>query len=167
MKKLYYLIIFISLLFLLENCSQTSTVQNEQGEETPAANDELYKPDINIFVKKVYSWVDLMPGSESRFHITGDLVIPESGDYDLNRVELKLIKIYQNGSEIYFINPTVQIDKENEAINVKELLFSTISGLSIDMRLDMEKPVDVEYVFEENGESFLYKQYNVKINKVY
>jgi len=161
--KYYLLIIIIAILF---GCSQTSTVQKDISENSPK-DETTYEPGINLFVKKVYSWVNLMPSMEPRFHITGNVVIPESEDYDFQTITISMLKIYQDGSAIYYINPTVQVNEENQSHNVKELLYSTITGLLIDARLNFDKTIDVEYIFEEEGESFSFIQRNVKINKVY
>ena len=45
--------------------------------------DELIIQDVKLNINEIYSWVNLMPGSSSRFHITGDIDLLESIKYDI------------------------------------------------------------------------------------
>ena len=72
------------------------------SEETTKRDVENYKTvkkfvnQVNLDVEKNVSWVNLMPGSSPKFHVSGKLSLLQSDNYNLEETELKYIKIFQN-----------------------------------------------------------------------
>ena len=77
-----YLIIIV--LLFLYSCSSERTLKDGDGS---TELDELLIQDLNLNVNKIYSWVNLMPGSDSRFHITGNIDLFGSIKYEINFVK--------------------------------------------------------------------------------
>jgi hypothetical protein len=155
--------LIIALILFLLSCSSEQTVKKEYDS---GELEELHIQDVKIFVNKIYSWVNLMPGSESRFHITGDFDLLESTNYDINSVKLKSIIIYQGEKEIYRITPTVK-ELELDPSLGKNITFSTIKGLTVHRELNIEEKINIELIFYEGGDELVYKLDNININKAY
>jgi hypothetical protein len=127
--------------------------------------EELYVQDVKLRVNEIYCWVNLMPGIEPRFHITGDVDVLYDVSYDLEFVKLESIIIYQN-SEVYRISPAtneLMIDKSIE----KKIKFSTINGLLLNRDLNIEKRINIDLVFNDGNDELFYRIDNIKINKAY
>ncbi len=159
--KLFPVLLLIG--FIFYGCS-TTKIQKE-GENIPAKK-SLPEQEMNIEVLKIYSWINLMPGSEPRFNISGEIKIkPENGNYTLSDLLFTQIKIKQNGKTVYFIKPTVR--EEGQSGEYRKLLFSTIKGLSLVPDLNPDKKVNAELVFDDDGNELKYIIQNIKIEKVY
>ncbi|MBI9070312.1 MAG: hypothetical protein JEY94_01870 [Melioribacteraceae bacterium] len=142
-------------LLVLTIFSCTSTVRFNKNDKFE------YESTINIKVNKAYCWINEMPGSERRFNITGDILVLESPGYNCENVELKTIKILQNNLEVYFIKPVVRKDDSKTRIQ-----FSTVKGLLPNENLDINKNVDIYFIFEEDDDIFTYLKKNCKIDRV-
>lgn len=155
----YFIIIIILFLY---SCS--SEISRKDYEITDL--DELLIQDLNLNVNEIYSWVNLMPGSESRFHITGDIDLLESIKYDIKFVKLVSVIIYHNNIEIYRISPVIQED-DTEETSSKNIKFSTIKGLLFNRELNIDQNINIDLVFNEGSSELIYKLDNIKINKAY
>lgn len=146
----YLVVIFI---LLLSSCSSRKIQRH--GDES-----------LVVYVNEIYSWVNLMPGSESRFHITGDIEILVSKNYDFNFVNLISLIVYQNNKEIYRISPVIQEDDITER-PYKNIKFSTIRGLLLNRELNIDQRISLGMIFNEGSNEIIYILDNVKINKAY
>lgn len=131
--------------------------------------DELTSVELNVKFNKVYSWINLMPGpnAKPRFHITGELEVYKSGAYEIDKLNLTQINIYQNRELIYSIKPEVRQDEKLSKDKMRFLLFSTIRGLFVSEKLDTEKPVDAKFIFEYSDEMYSYYIKDIEIEKAY
>jgi len=163
MAKLYYTLSAIIIVLLLSSCS-SEIIQRQQDESTDL--DELLVQDLKLDINEVYSWVNLMPGSDPRFHITGDINLLESIKYDFKFVKLVSIIIYHDNIEIYRIAPVIQEDDAIDA-KAKNIKFSTITGLLVKRDLKLDETINIDLVFNEGSSELIYKLDNIIINKVY
>ena len=166
MKKLL-IILLLAFGFLFSACSPTK----EQRQGASIDTDELYNPDLKLKVKQVYSWLNLMPGppekNKARFHITGELEVLKSVKYELDFIRLHVVNIYQNDEFIYSIVPEVRVADDLSSTDSKYLIFSTVSGLHIEQKLDTEKPIDVKLIFKEGSDLYPYTVKDLKIEKAH
>jgi len=157
-------ILIITLLFIF-SCSATKVTKNTgDGEEEKYVEKEtstILKLDVN----KLYAWLNLMPGSEPRFNISGDLDISFSKDYNLDNLKLKYVKVYQNNREIFYIQPTTRENKTKDSI--KNILFSTLKGMILTPGFNPDKKVDVNLIFDDDGEELINSIKGIKVEKVY
>lgn len=161
MKKIL-LFTFVLLVIMLEACSTP--------EETTKRETETYKVvkkfvnEVNLDIEKNVSWVNLMPGTQPKFHVSGKISLLKSDKYDFASLQLKYIKIYQSGKELYFIMPKIIEDIEGE---MKHLTYSTLKGLDIDKTLDTNTPVVFEFIFNEGKEELKYRVNDVMVEEVH
>jgi len=162
MKYVNLVISFILTLFILGlvGCS-SSTLEIRKVEKI---SEGIYKDDLRINIKKIYAWVNLMPGSKARFHITGSIELLEDSEYDLENVSIKKINIVQNKKSIYQFTPKME---EKLLENKKSILFSTIRGLLLTSALDREKGIDVKLLISDSSSEIIYLIPDVKISEVH
>ena len=154
--------VFIFSLIILTACSSSKfeykdvVLDEEKTEEIPVDNST---PNAVVSVDKMYSWIDLLPGPDQvpRFQITGSISIPKSENYDLDDVKLKIIKIYQNGHPYFYIKPTIRDNKREKSEFQKEFLFSTIVGVKLVPGFNKDENIDVEFIFDNDGDLLSYK----------
>jgi len=135
-------IAIISILFIYLSCSNS---QNKiEGDE--------------LKITGIYSWINLMPGAENNFFITGKIEIDSAKN--LNEFKLSEIQILQNEKLIYKINPEINSNSKNE-IEFKN------SGEKYNENLDAENPVKVKFFYLIEKENFTKEIDSVKVEKVY
>jgi hypothetical protein len=154
-KKIIY-IFFI----LLTACSSSKKITYEPIEDNLNAAIEL---------KSLYLWIDKMPGSDksNNLRLSADLIIEESGDYQLNELKLAKINVTQDSLLIYNFKPLV---KENTAYNKKNrrnIIISTIEKTELPEEFDMKKEVEVKFVFEVKNKKFINTFKKVKVDITY
>ena len=161
--KYYNLVIsFILSLFILGINGCSSSVP--EVKTVPKISEGIYKDDLRINVKKIYAWVNLMPGAKARFHITGSIELLEDSEYDLKNVTIKKINIIQSKETIYQFTPKT---KETFEQNKKSVVFSTIRGLLLTTILDREKSINVELLLSDSSNEIIYLIPNVEISEVH
>lgn len=160
--KLKLLVASLLLVIMSIGCSSS--------EETTKRNMDNYKVvkkvvnQVNLDIEKNVSWVNLMPGSSPKFHVSGKISLLPSEDYNKVETELKYIKVFQNDEELYYIMPKVVT--ENIA-DVKVLTYSTIKGLAIDKNLDRKSPVTFELIFKDGKKELKYRIYEIMVEEVH
>ena len=162
MKSLKF-ITSVLLLVMVYSCSTTdeTTKKNEKKVETEATEN---LSELNLHIEKNVSWVNLMPGSDPKFHVSGKLALLKGDAYDNESTVLKYIKIYQAGKEMYFIKPKIREEYQSE---IKSFLYSTIRGLSINPDLKIKNSVDFDFIFSDGDEKFTYAVTNVMIEEAH
>lgn len=160
-------VIFISLLILV-SCSQTESIKKQDSDKDESEElAELIEQDLQIGDRKIYSWVNLMPNSETRFHLTGEVQVIDNAYIDLSYLKLSQIKVMQNNNLVYLINPVVQVDDSKSSHNSLYLKFSTVRGLLLNAGLNTDKPVTLELIFEQGSDQFAYTFENVSIEEAH
>ncbi|MBK7106339.1 MAG: hypothetical protein IPH62_13750 [Ignavibacteriae bacterium] len=154
--------LLVTILFYI-SCS-SSEVTKIQKKESGINIISKKMNDIDLNIEKTVSWVNLMPGSDSKFHVSGKFIIPQNNKIKIEDIELKFIKVYQEESELYFIQPkTIQkIEKSS-----KEIIYSTLQGLSLNKNFNKKKNVTFELIFNSNGEELKYYIENINVDEVY
>jgi hypothetical protein len=161
MKKITYSIA-ISIILFVAGCSTTEKVTKK--EELPKEKVVEVKNDLDLKIEQSSCWVNLMPGSEPKFHTSGKFILDGNGDYNLQNIELKFIKVFQSGNELYYIIPKVI---ENESTNSKDVTYSTIRGLSINPDMNVKKPVNLVFIFKDGGNDLKYYLNNIQVEEVH
>lgn len=164
MKMKIVLIVLMGLVFLT-NCSTTKVVKNGITEKSEERLSKSLNT-IDVYVDKIYSWINLMPGAEPRFNISGEFKVLKSKNYSIKDMELDLVKIYQKGREVYTIKPTSRTIVNNKKGKMK-VMFSTIKGLMLTPELNSKEKVDVKLIFRKDTDLYQYLIKNVPIEKVY
>jgi hypothetical protein len=160
MKQIYVFGIFISLLII--GCSAPEkTTKRETKRYTEV---KKFRNEVNLDIQQNASWVNLMPGSSPKFHVTGKLNLLEGDNYDNNSLELKYIKVYQNSKELYYIIPTTIERMES---NLKSITFSTIKGLELNDELNTKASVMFELIFVDGKEKLKYRINDVLVEEVH
>ncbi|MCB0746975.1 MAG: hypothetical protein KDC90_05865 [Ignavibacteriae bacterium] len=158
--NLFLKIIIILLSIFLASCSTTEVTKTEKPVQKIV---KKYTNDVELNVEKTISWVNLMPGTLPKFHVSGKFTLLKNKDYDLEKTKLKFIKIYQDEKEFYFIQPKVLEEISDES---KVITYSTIQGLSINKDLNQKKGITFELVFKEGNSELKYYVENVKVEEV-
>lgn len=162
MKHFGLIISLISTLFIFGLVSCSSSVPEIRT--VTKISEGIYKDDLRINIKKIYAWVNLMPGAKPRFHITGSIELLEYSKYDLENISIKKISVIQNKNRIYQFTPKIE---EKLLNNKKAFLFSTIRGLLLTTALDIEKKIEVELIIRDSASEIIYIIPDVKISEVY
>lgn len=153
MKKL--LIFLIGVLYLT-GCSGSKETGNELA--------------INIDPVKVDSWVNLMPGDEPSFFVTGLLRIRNNNDFEIDSLKLRL-NVYQDDNILYSIKPAIDASAEEKSIFKpgieREFTFAVERGQKINKNMNFDKPVDLEFMFSAEGKLCCYKLDSVNVEKAY
>ncbi|MCZ7604071.1 MAG: hypothetical protein M5R37_14510 [Melioribacteraceae bacterium] len=163
MNKKYILVIL--LLFLFASCTSDEVTKKDEADYDV----EMFTPELKVDFKEVYSWINLMPGpdAQARFNITGEFEIFQTSDYDFSKMNLTLIKIFQDKELIYSIKPEIRIDDKRSTNESKFIIFGTIKGLLPDPKLNTEGVIDAQFIFTEDDELYSHLIKNVKIDKAY
>lgn len=160
MKKIYLLIIILLLIF---SCATPEKTSNNKEAPKKISTEDVYS-DLNIKIGKAVSWLNLMPGTKPRFHISGILKLLNGENYNYKNTSLTYVKIYQSGKELYFIQPKI-IEKITD--DEKNISFSTIKGLSINKDLKIDKTINMEFIFSSPSGKKTFTVKNVKIEEAH
>lgn len=170
-KYFLFICLFYLAILFVSSCSsdvsKESTDSNDSKKEVVA---EVSKKnnDLQIEISSLSSWVNLMPGSEKpKFHISGDIAVLSSEEYELNVISIKSIVISQQNKEIYFIRPAQEEGDLLQSAKTKQIRFSTLKGLILIDDLDSDLPVDVEFIFTDDNKEYSYYIDNLIIEKAY
>ncbi len=160
-RKVFAMLVMVGV--IVYGCA-TTKVQKEKEEITTKKMPP--EQEMNIEVLKIYSWINLMPGTEPRFNISGEIKIkPKDDDYNLHDLLFTQIKIKQNGKTVYYIKPTVR--EEGQSKEYRKLVFSTIKGLSLTPDINPDKKINAELIFDDDGDKLKFIINNISIEKVY
>lgn len=165
MKRALYILLFFIVGILLFSCAESEKVQKDEEEKIPPK--KTFEPTIMLEVQKLTGWIDMMPNSDGKFNITGEIIIPPSDEYDYEEVELDAVKIIQKDKVVYSLSPTTRIKEMDEQFPGKGMIFSTIKGVSLNPNFNSDKTFDVEFVLKQGDEEFYYRSYNNKVEKAY
>lgn len=154
-------IILIAFAILSFSCSTEKEAQKSDSEEI----NPLFKNSINVNISKVLAWINMMPNSETRFNITGEMHLLKTDDIRLNEVKLSEIKIYQQTNLVYRIKPIIKWN--NDDITSRKFTFSTLKGLNLIPTLNDDKRIDALFEFEYQGDKLLYFVQAIPIEKAH
>ncbi len=155
------IVYFLFTLLLLSSCSTTKVVKIPG---TKKLEKKKLLHEVNLNVEKNIGWINLMPGAEPKFHISGSVGLLKGNNYNLETTELKYIKVFQSGKELYFIKPKIRVEEKKD---LKKYLYSTISGLSLVKDLNPNKKLELEFIFKDGSKEFIYQINNVEFQEVH
>ncbi len=161
MKKIFITyFISVSILFLVSSCSSSlPEIKKVDTEES-----SIYENSLRINTKQIFSWVNRMPGSKARFHISGELELLENSEFDIANTKISKIKIIQSGTEVYQFTPKYAIVEKEDA---RTITFSTIRGLLVSILLDASKTIDVKILLSDSANDVEFIIPNVNIEEVH
>ena len=156
------LIIVVLTGFFLWECS-TPLPEVREIKKTESS---VYKNDMKINSKRIYVWVNKMPGvgSKPRLHATGELDFFEDTHYNLKNIEIKKVSILQNNEIIYMFSPSTEVKFEK---NKKVILFSTVKGLLLSSQLDTKKKITLKILLSDGEEEINFFISDVEIHEVF
>lgn len=159
MKNITIKILSVFLVILLYQCSSSlPEIKTAESKE-----DSIYKNNLRINTKQIYCWINRMPGSKARFHVSGELKLLENSDYEIKNTSIKTIYIIQNNEVIYQFTPKV---REEMYSNSKKIIFSTIRGLLLTLTLDSEKYFNVKIILSDSATEIEYIIPKVNVEEV-
>jgi len=161
--KILRLILFVPVLFMVYSCSSSEKTTKNMEKKIEIEPEENVS-ELNLQIEKNVGWINLMPGTKPKFHVSGKLALLKGDSYNNEKTVLNFIKIYQSGKEIYFIKPKV---REEYSIEIKSFVYSTIRGLSLNQDLNTKKSVNFEFLFSDGNEKFNYSVNNIMIEEVH
>jgi len=163
LKTINYVLIvlFISYACASSDCSKESSNKIDK--------DELTQDEMEIDLKQVFVWINMMPGPDfnPRINITGEIEVTESSEYEFEQIELTTINIYQNDLQFYSIEPVIRIGENPSSDNKKLLIFSTKDGMNVKENFDVNTEVDVEFIFKLDDRTFSRYEKNLVIQKAH
>ena len=148
------------ILFILGCSPSVETVKEKKDIKESV---EEVKNEVDLKIIKSIGWIDLMPGSSPKFHISGRFDILENDNYELKETDLKYIRIIQSGRELYYIIPKII---EEAGSGKKSITYSTIQGLTPRPDLKRNRPVDFELIFKCADEELVYIINDVLVEEV-
>lgn len=148
-------IVFFTIIAFVK-CSST-VPQKEIGE---VETEMIYSDEIRLNVKSIFSWINAMPGSKPRFHVTGELEVLDNSNYSIENIKIIKITILQDQKMIFMFTPKI---KEELKRDKKTLTFSTIRGLLVNAALDQKKAIDIMFDFDDGSTEIKYVIKNVNI----
>jgi hypothetical protein len=160
MKNLFLILSVFILSIIINGCSSSLP----EIKKVASTESSIYDNDLRINTKQIYSWINRMPGSKARFHISGELELLENSKYDVANTTIKKVKIIQNNTTIYQFTPKSEIKMENE---IRVILFSTIRGLLVSTILESDKTIDVEIQLSDSANDFSYIITEVNIEEAH
>lgn len=147
MKK--FILIISSIIFI--NCS---SVKNSE-------------PEFICELSDVFAWVDLMPGGEPGFHLTGRLDIYSADNDAVPQLSEIEIKLYQDEKNIYSFFPKLEYSlKQKDGINAHLFTFYPEKRLSV-KKINVEKHISMKCIFKIHENSHNLFRDSIQINKVY
>lgn len=118
----------------------------------------------NIEISEIYSWVNLMPGGEPTFHITGKANIDIKLD---GKIELEKLQIFQSDMKVadaktYF----TALPKQSTEFIKYSYIFGVKDGLPGSL-VNAELPVQLIITFQVDKKPIVFEFENIPIEKVY
>ncbi|MBT8386884.1 MAG: hypothetical protein KJO12_05685 [Ignavibacteria bacterium] len=154
MKSLHLILVT----FMLIACASTKT-----GEETLQ---------LDIEVKELNSWLNLMPGNPGKFHLLGELKVTNPGSKVIEELKLDKIKIFSDKELVYSFYPYFEL-KDLSGVNSiepgssNEYVFGVESGLKVDERLMANNLVDITMKFISGSENYHLNLNDIVVEQAY
>ncbi|MFH2032433.1 MAG: hypothetical protein ABIJ40_17685 [Bacteroidota bacterium] len=154
------------LLALVMSCSPEKEI-TKKIEPQIQRIEKIVVPVLNLKVIKTYAWINLMPNLPEKFHISGELELLRSTNYEIQFTDMKTISLFQKGELLYQIRPKVVVDESLSDEQKKHILYSTISGVSVHPFHKIDEPMRAEFNFVEGGKEYIYTIEGITLEKVY
>ena len=158
-ELLKILSIIIGLIIFVSCSSSLPEIKNVADEES-----SIYENNLRINTKQIYSWINKMPGSKARFHVSGELELLENSELDITTTKISKIKILQGGTEVYQFIPKYEMKKKGD---IRIITFSTIRGLLVSIMLDAKKTIDIKIILTDSANDVEFIIPNVNIEEVH
>ncbi len=155
------IVYFLFTILLISSCSTTKVVKIPG---TKKLEKKKLVHEVNLNIEKNIGWINLMPGTEPKFQISGSISLLKGNNYNLKTTNLKYIKVFQSGKELYFVKPKIRVEEKKD---FKKYLYSTISGLSLVKDLNPNKKLEFEFIFKDGGKEYIYQIKNVEFQEVH
>jgi hypothetical protein len=133
---------------------------------------QILKDELSLSISDEHAdaWINLMPGSQQTFFITGTLVINNYGDSTVNSIKIMKCLVSQNKAIIYTLNPELK-DTLGTTISIEQgqgkvCTFSN-PGVELKNEFNPEKPVDLMIYLVSSNKIKQVSIPGVKITKAY
>ncbi len=156
MKTLKLKPFFFVMLILFFACNK-EIVKND----TQQYEGEIYNPTIILDVKKPAAWIRVNYQNEKRFNITAEIKIKKSPDYDLKKIKVKEVNVFQNKNLLFSILPFQKL--KTQTTEYKIIQFATLQGVSLVPSLNLKKTLMFEIICTDGNSDFHYRIDNIKI----
>lgn len=129
-------------------------------------------PGIKITNTKVSIWINLMPGGDPSFHLTGKVIVLNAEKEPINNIKLNKIILLRDSTEIFYFAPVVSFPNDEKNIIIypgkeKDLSFQAPQHLKAAKSIYDAKVVNLLLNFTFDGKEFDYVIPDQQINKVY
>lgn len=125
---------------------------------------------VNAEIIKINSWVNLMPGSDETFHVTGIIRIINKENSDLDSLNTK-VNVIQGDSVIFSLkpemDPIVDGSKPLRKGEDKEFTFVLEKVLNLRKELNYDIPLKIEFIFHSGSKERTFRTEDVSIEKAY
>ena len=127
---------------------------------------------ISIKELKLNSWMNLMPGGQPSFHISGEVRIKNGESIDITNLKLESINVFQNSELLGSLKPDFNIKNENEdniipVDSERSYFFKAKMPSKVITNFNEDEPVNMKFLFRWADKSYLHDIENVKVQKVY
>lgn len=161
MDKISRLLLYLTISLLLFSCSASKK-----------RNSDVNLSEIKYTVSDSgsYAWINLMPGGKPRFHVSGDIEIMGTGNFEQDSLKLDEIKVFQKEKFLYSFHPLMnntELYIQQPGSPGKKNHFSDGKGFEPDTSFTADLPVVLEYIFVSRGNSFQKRSKEIKVEKVY
>jgi hypothetical protein len=116
--------------------------------------------------------MNLMPGGQPSFHISGEIKLKNEESIDITNLRLESISVFQNSELIGSIKPDFNIKNEIEdnIIDIdseRDYSFKAKMPSKLISDFNADEPVDMKFLFRWADKSYLHEIEKVNVQKVY
>jgi hypothetical protein len=124
----------------------------------------------NVKIERVNAWLNLMPGSNSKFHLTGEVIIESKIPLNVVKSIFQSIKVLQNDIELYSFAPKINLLSETKGTGNHisyRIEFLSENGLKYNNRTVDGSNINIEIVFNDEFEKENIIINDIKLEKAY
>jgi len=162
--KIYLLAVFS--LFIIYACSSSQEmkgekeIEKESSEKFPVAEAKLYK------INEIESWMNLMPGGEGSFHLSGDVILTELCGLNLKSTRVLHVAIVQDNKTLIEFEPN---SSKGDVTGERSVYFqfSTNRGIKMPPLFDSEKSITAILSFTDGKDEFEVSINELTVQKIY
>jgi len=166
MKKYKVYILAVFSLLIITACSSSQEMKSEKEiekkstKEFTAVAEKLYK------INEIESWMNLMPGGESSFHLSGDVILTELCGLDMKSTRMLNVAIVQDNKTLIEFKPNSS-KGDVTGNNSSYFQFSTNRGIKMPPLFNAEKSITAILSFTDGKDEFKVSIDELTVQKIY
>ncbi len=148
--------ILLTLVPFYNGCSGGSSVAKEKT--------------ISIRQLKVNAWVNLMPGKDPSFHVSGEAQLINNSDSIIKNISFDNAVAYQNNLRLFDFTPDIKIINNQVDLLPKDTLrfnFKNLKDLTVNSGFDFNNMINILLTISYGSKKSEIIFKNVKVEKVY